>query len=581
MVAFVVTTVLIPTSAMAATPGAIPPSALPACGTESPTGGWVLRDFVANGAAVESDDPTRPKGLRLGEPCLDGMELALPVYVRDLSTPGGDWTDNGGIATGPDGSELPLTADGFFPRYAQTFGAGDTPGTNYCKWRGDVYVNYNGSCVSPYYFTVQNSFELGTPASGTYTFGSSTTGTIHATRLGGNGPAIGGYRPADVYCANTATGLVQKSGTSEKGTNDANGYTINSGYTAPWAIGQTIDFEVSCPTGSVIVHWTFFSGNWTGSSWEPEDFIPADILVPLSSKSEGWFAQGLPNAPETSDEGGGPRLGGKIAGTILFDGAGGLSDQPGYVVCASSPSGEATNNVPIVAAQRYDKDYPASMNDPDGYEPTFEENLHIINDYPCPYIKEIYVTICRWITNGLTTYSCIQTVWTFTAYQAATPYGDGTLEDSICTDGTEIPGECNGVLYPDPNAPDGTITCEIEYSDPGNPITNIGEFFGGLGPFIGCLFTPEGWDRAGKISKTWNNGPVAKLVGAFQDQVPDGITCGHVGDMPMPNGTTLALDTCGADVAPAGVKTVIGWVIVLGTCALIIRRIMWSVGSKG
>lgn len=97
--------------------------------------------------------------------------------------------------------------------------------------------------------------------------------------------------------------------------------------------------------------------------------------------------------------------------------------------------------------------------------------------------------------------------------------------------------------------------------------------------WVPCMLIPVGWDRASKIPDAWSTGPVGQLTAAYKQAVPGGIACGAVGTIAFFS-RTISLDTCQADFAPGYVKTVVGYVLILGVCLLIVRRIMWSVGSK-
>lgn len=97
--------------------------------------------------------------------------------------------------------------------------------------------------------------------------------------------------------------------------------------------------------------------------------------------------------------------------------------------------------------------------------------------------------------------------------------------------------------------------------------------------WVPCMLIPVGWDRGQKIPIAWTTGPFGELTAAFNASVPHGIVCGAVGSIPF-YGRTIGLDTCQADFAPGYVKNVVGWVVVLGLCALGVRRIMWAVGSR-
>lgn len=95
-----------------------------------------------------------------------------------------------------------------------------------------------------------------------------------------------------------------------------------------------------------------------------------------------------------------------------------------------------------------------------------------------------------------------------------------------------------------------------------------------------CLFIPAGWDRASRIEAEWNRGAVGDMTDAYQAAVPNGLACGVLATFPTIGGGTFVVDTCQADFASSLVKTVVGWVIVLGLAVLSVRRIVWAIGSK-
>jgi hypothetical protein len=122
------------------------------------------------------------------------------------------------------------------------------------------------------------------------------------------------------------------------------------------------------------------------------------------------------------------------------------------------------------------------------------------------------------------------------------------------------------------------IICTVDTS--GTDIVTVwNNMFASLVSLPACLFIPVGWDRAGEIPATFSSGAVGQLTTAFKASVPDGLACGPVATVPV-FGHDIPLNTCAADVAPDLVKTVVGWVMVLGICALVVRRFFWTVGSK-
>lgn len=88
-------------SAAAATPSAVPISALPDCGTSSPSGGWSLRDFLATDSSLENDLEARARLLRLGEPCESSGRVGIPYSITEAATDG-DW-EVGGAPSGGSG----------------------------------------------------------------------------------------------------------------------------------------------------------------------------------------------------------------------------------------------------------------------------------------------------------------------------------------------------------------------------------------------------------------------------------------------------------------------------------------------
>lgn len=175
----------------------------------------------------------------------------------------------------------------------------------------------------------------------------------------------------------------------------------------------------------------------------------------------------------------------------------------------------------------------------------------------CPYLVKVTVTLYNVIGGG----SAIAGV-------AVWKPSNWTTESSVWDPAAYVP---ENLELP--------IVCEIDNSgaDVFEILQNV---VASLADFPRCLFVPVGWDRAGRIADSWNNGAAGKLAAAFRSSVPGGLVCGTVATIPIWNGGTVVLDTCPVDVAGPVVKTVVGWVMVLGIAALIVRRIMWAVGSS-
>lgn len=558
---------------------AIPPAALGACGTAASNGGWDDRMFTSSGSIDPGEQPARLKGIKFGEPCYQSGMLHIPEEAFDMADE--DAVLNGDFMGPVDSGELncPTLIEG----YDRDWGpVGDEVG--YC---------------------LGVPLKIGTgykPDPGEWDNGG--TAVITDLELKTTGPHAGqweykvSYDPVKPAGSPYAGGAIAFYGMCRyEGTNDWDGPNPSGG-----------QFPVVQLTNGVPVDVTFWmqadcngqrnpsgtGGPIGGGYFNTVDEPP--ILV--AYRSVGTSAESgadatyygnvvsLMHAPGAVkfEGGGGSTIGGEIASTLQIEGSSEFSTG-GYVTCATGTNGSGAYNVPMTHRVRYGKDYPASQN-PDGvdvpfsdYASSYTANTPYIDNAVCPYVVKIVFQVVTWPSNGGTPEIHTAT-WTYTAYRDGVPYTDGgDLPADMCKLTTTPTGQCIDVLYPDPNKPEPVINCDIDYSDPGNPITVIGEFFGGLGPWVGCMFTPRGWDRTNKIQKSWQSGAAGEMTAAYQQAVPDGISCGEVADIPV-FGSTVTLDTCGADFAPPIVKIVLGWLIVLGIVALVARRIFWAVGSR-
>lgn len=123
------------------------------------------------------------------------------------------------------------------------------------------------------------------------------------------------------------------------------------------------------------------------------------------------------------------------------------------------------------------------------------------------------------------------------------------------------------------------IVCEVDTS--GADIFEITRnYWDSIVQWVPCMLIPKGWDRGGKIQLEWNASKLGQLSDAYDAAVPNTIACGTAINIPFYS-ETIGINTCSMDVAPAWVKSALSGVIILGIVALSIRRVMWSVGSKG
>lgn len=539
-----------------ADPVAIPPSALPECGVVAPTGGWILRSFNATGTSVDTDWAVRVRNLRLGEPCLSGPSITIPGLLTEVPPAEEDqeWEDDGIV--NPRGY-LDWSACGGSRTINHSYadyiaGCGTTAPYNGAYPAGDyIRVKYEvvpSSSPEPYLTDQTVSFRV------MRSFGSLAQGGMQATYWCydpdlpvGNASSYDFYQTSGVNNITNGSGYVQ---TAWGGTG-VDQFTNNTWYAK----------NISCPTGELVAQIMADGG--------------ASGPFPSNNGNRGWYMAGMPGGPTEPEPDAGPRLNGGVAASMTV--GGGSTD---IVVCTTDQMGGGQGIRPIVNAWTFNRNNPAPMNDPEDYASGGTVEMPILLEDSCDFIKEIYITVCVWVLpNGEDSFSCFQTIWIYFSFRDANPYPETTPEEDLCQYQLNPTGNCGAILYPDPNAPEASINCVIEYSDPANPITSIGEFFVGLPPWAACMFVPVGWDRNGSIQRTWTTGNIGKMQSAFQASVPGSIGCGPLASIPM-WGDTVELNTCSVDIAPAMVKVVVGWVMVLGVCFLIIRRIMWSVGSK-
>lgn len=575
-------TVFPATAANAAEPPvAIPPSALGECSTDKTTGGWDQRMFVSNFSDVATDIPTRPKGVKFGEPCYKDGKLTIPELAYDLA-------DEDAIANGE--FEPPASSDDLN-----------------CPVLTEGYVRDWGPIGPEIGYCLGIPLKIGTgykPDPGEWDNGG--TATVTDLVLKTTGPHTGEWEYKVSYDPVKPSGspypggaisyyaMCRYEGTNNWDNPDGAGFSFASvQLTDGNPVDVTFWMQATCNgarnpshTGGPI------GGGYFGTTDEPPILVAYRNVGTSSASGADATYYGnvvtLVHSPgATSFEGGaGMTIGGQAASSIQIEGSADLTTG-GYVVCATNTAGEGQYTVNMTHRVKYGKDYPRSQN-PDGdtdpfesYESEYRADTPYIDGASCPYVMQVVFKIVTWTANGGPTAISTAT-WSYTLYRDAKPYTDGDdLPTFICTGITSPSGQCIDVLFPDPNKPEPAIICEIEYSDPGNPITVIGEFFGGLGPWVGCMFTPKGWDRFNKVEKAWESGTIGEMSGAFRAAVPDGITCGTIADIPLPNTSGVELNTCSTDIAPPLVKSVLSWIIVLGLCVLMVRRIMWSVGSKG
>lgn len=207
---------------------------------------------------------------------------------------------------------------------------------------------------------------------------------------------------------------------------------------------------------------------------------------------------------------------------------------------------------------------------------TFENGLGLQAD-DCEWLISINIVVCQLIgynsVGAEVELNCFMIHWTAENFVLENPYDGNTPEETLCIEYPDDPS-CFEILHP--GGTNGPIVCDFDIN--GDVILAPILFAIQLPAWVKCMFTPLGWDRDERLARLWETGYVGGGINAFQDAMPNTLACGEVAVIPFMD-TTLTINSCDADFAPAWVKVAIGWIIVLGLGALSIRRIMWSIGG--
>lgn len=519
----------------------IPVEELDSCLAASPTnqpstGGWTGgRDVVSTGTSSFDTADVRPRSARLFEPCYrftsEGEPLAftIPMLFTDTPIPMLDENDDGEDDGAPSGDGEGLEGS--------TSCSTEDPGN--CASVVEI-IDYTEGLSSFHRWCIDRSGD---------------TDRIGITYY----DALGGPRLISI-------------------STDLSGTFGGQAWECPPGSDGSVLFDEGAPFGAVG-SWIFDPSELASGLYEYCNEEGREIEDPICEGDEGGYP--LPGSTGTGYYGG-------TQGAQFVFGAGDnfIADSHFQVTCSNTYSGASpvVHDLPMKESvgeldDNVDKSDspPVGTGDPPQWwankywtpEPSFTED-------DCAYLLRVDLYICSFAANDPAQFGCSQVIWLSDNYAEHDPY-QGTDSDDptvlICRVFPERPG-CYAILNPD--SLDVPIVCIIEAE---------GEFFawviswiGNLPGWIGCMVTPEGWDRSDLINRTIDSGPVGETRDAFVNAMPNGIACGEVATIPIP-GESIVINSCAADFAPTWVKTTLGWLLVLGLCVLIVRRIMRSVGG--
>lgn len=550
----------------------IPPSALMGCNLPlADTGGWMVRDVLSNGTSSEDPAPVRPRSARFYEPCFDttgfsDAPLNIPVHLTDIPVPMLDEDDDGmddGAPALEDGGRCSnvsapenitrslIEAEPYgcvlIPMHVRASGSGDTLGitSQHISWtlseipegvRVTVTALNRNNNLPPY------ADVLAAPP-----------GQVQIGRYGFTG-----------YCVQTGTNAFTLAGSVADQLIPGSSFT--SDYTPAFTCAASENrylhsiIAISAPlVSSETVPW--------GVAWRYDD-------LPIEG-SDGTGYYGGTQAAQYA-----------IGASTSFTGV----QYNANVVCSTDYTG--TNRTTHAMTTKNPGDFDNVDKSPE--PPIMEDGVAVAWDgkynwYPtnvlaggvyasnCPFLLEVNMWVCVYSDRGPTNYGCLEQKWDSERYRTKHPY-TGTDGDSpaevICLIFPDLPG-CYAVNNPD--SLDEAIVCEINAT---------GEFFEWivswitlLPDWIGCMTTPEGWDRSNALGRGWEASKAGQMQRAFYNSMPSNIGCGVVAQVPFDD-SLITLDTCEMDVAPDWVKTALGWVLILGLAGLSLRRIMWAIGGN-
>lgn len=177
------------------------------------------------------------------------------------------------------------------------------------------------------------------------------------------------------------------------------------------------------------------------------------------------------------------------------------------------------------------------------------------SSFDCPWLERIQVLV----TDPAGTNVLVSAIWRPTFWDSAD--GGWSSDEASLDPYAELP-----------------ISCEIEAT--GDDIfTWLSSWLGGIGPWVGCLFTPQGWDRSGLLLDTWNGSSVVAFGSTLSSALPGSLSCGELATIPF-YGQAVVLDTCDVNFAPGWVKSGVTFAIILALGWAIVARVLWSLGSS-
>lgn len=157
--------------------------------------------------------------------------------------------------------------------------------------------------------------------------------------------------------------------------------------------------------------------------------------------------------------------------------------------------------------------------------------------------------------------------------------GTATWLASAWTDGTRFTKPANVGEIPLPDGGETPVVCPY-LVDTTDILTTLGSFFTTFGPWVVCLFSPSGWDRAGGIPDSFELSGISRLGDVVVAGIPlaGSIYCGDLISLPYWGVANVPINTCvAASAIPSWVKIAAAGLSILAIGFLFFRRFQWTV----
>lgn len=164
------------------------------------------------------------------------------------------------------------------------------------------------------------------------------------------------------------------------------------------------------------------------------------------------------------------------------------------------------------------------------------------------------------------------------AFNGSMIVGSASWRAELWTTGDVNHPPANFTDIPMPSGEELPVVCPYAI-DTTDILSSMSSFFTTFGPWVVCLFSPAGWDRAGEIPSSWEQSGISRTGDVIAAAIPSAgnIVCGEILDMEL-GWINFSLSSCGvANSVPGWIKIAIASVCIIAMLMLCIKRVQWAV----